>query len=123
MAACPFSGALPLAVAVTWTLVKKRNVGQVEGLFMATGRVLAARPRHVFLVGVQLQLGTQRQMTLRNSASSGQALRPPTFFSEPTDRRKSRQSQTAILAKKAAATKLEQGWRIRGYSDLPDENT
>ena len=82
MAACPFSGALPLAVAVTWTLVKKRNVGQAEGLFMATGRVLAARPRHVFLVG-----HAERQIALRNSASSGQALRPPTFFSEPTDRR------------------------------------
>ena len=60
---------------------------EVEGLFKAAGRVLAPPgrldPGTFFLVGY-----ADVQKTLRNSASSGQALRPPTFFSKPIDRRK-----------------------------------
>ena len=60
---------------------------EVEGLFVATGRVLAPPgrldPGTFFLVG-----HAETDRTLRNSASSGQALRPPTFFSGSTDRRK-----------------------------------
>ena len=60
---------------------------EVEGLFKAAGRVLAPPGR--LDPGTFFWLGTQMyRRTLRNSASSGQALRPPTFFSEPTDRRK-----------------------------------
>ena len=60
---------------------------EVEGAFQSDWTrpcaARAARPRHVFLVGY-----ADVQKTLRNSASSGQALRPPTFFSKPIDRRK-----------------------------------
>ena len=80
-----FSGALPLAVAVTWTWQGK--VGWVEGLFWADWTRPCAPPGWPNL-GQFFWLGTQQfRLDPLKLGGFGQALRPPTCFC--SNRRKS----------------------------------